>query len=407
MSRVPAVAWQLGTLLLIFGLAGCAVHALATYYDRLRDGDLAAAEEKLGDIPERRKNEVLIKMHYALLRQLEQRYVDSNGLLEDVKRQSEELAPLSLSESAAALAINDAVQSYSGSIFERVMVYCSKYMNYVALRQFNEARIEMRQAELMLREWRRELSAFPYLPFLVALAYEALGQEDNALVAYRRSLEAYGDQIPLVVKQSYIDLLYRAGRRRELAEQEERLGLNANPAPASLIVFGTSGLVSRREAFSVYHIHPETGQSFFVSLPTYGSRPYQPSPPSVQIDAAPVDFELLLDLEQEMRAALAEDMPILILRALTRALIKQQAQRAVDQQDNSLLSLGFLVARVATAVADTRSWDSLPGALYIARVPLAPGDYQTRTHATTRVYVSVPEQLTIRQGVNFALALAR
>ena len=320
------------------------------------------------------------------------------------------MAPLSLTGETAALAINDAVQSYSGSIFERVMIYIYKYVNYVALGQYNEARIEMRQAELQLREWRLEPKSYPYLPFLLALSYEGQGRTDDALVAYRRALLAYGDngKAPASLKQSYLNLLWRGGRTRELAEQEKLLGLAAqrDSDVASLVVIGTSGQVSRRETLRVYHFHPVALQDLLISIPVYADGPPASKPPFVRIGETGISFELLINLERKMRDALAADTPILILRALARALIQQQVQNVANRQQDSIFSALVFVGRIASgSVADTRSWDSLPAALYISRTSFSPGTHTS--FASTDAYTAPVTELNIKEGINFYPVLTR
>ena len=207
--------------------AGCAIHPIYQFQAQIQAGDLHGAEETLKDLYTRQKSAVLHNLYQASLQQLQGDFAASNSILEQTKPVADQLALLSISETAAASTIGESLQSYSGSQFERLMIYCHKFVNYMALGLYNEARIESSQAELKLREWRRSLTDFPFIPFLSALAYEGLGEADNALVSYRRAMEAYDGKAPQVVKQSYLNLLAKDNRRAELRDKEQLFSMKA------------------------------------------------------------------------------------------------------------------------------------------------------------------------------------
>jgi hypothetical protein len=122
--------------------------------------------------------------------------------------------------------------------------------------------------------------------------------------------------------------------------------------------------------------------------------PYYPdSYPTTGVSAVTIrddaGLEVHADLgepvEDILRKDLSDRMPSIVVRAITRALIKYAAKEAAEKaggkNDKGLGDiLGVIVnaAGVLTEAADTRSWETLPAKIYVADIPLPPGKHTLR-----------------------------
>ncbi len=395
----------------LIGMAFLLISGCATSYqfqDQVRAGDLSGAEKTLEDLYTSRKNAVLHNLYDATLQQLKGDFESSNRILEETKPLADQLALISISETTGASTVSESLQSFSGSQFERLMIYCLKFLNYMAQGDYNSARIETEQAELKLREWERSLTDFPFIPFLNALAYEAQGSLDNALVSYRRSLEAYEGHAPQLVKQSYLNLLARDRRVNELVNQENSLNMKAQYSPqkpASLLVFITDGMVSAREAAIINHRLDYRVDIYSIAVPSY-RRSYQPvAPPQLYWNQSSATSQILINTESEMRDALDKQMPGFIARGVARAITREQVRQVSDEDWSFLFQIAGTITELATA--DTRSWDVLPQAIFVARVELPPTEISFQTSVSGIAMTPLSHQADLEPGLNFFFIQAR
>ena len=390
-------------------LLGCASLGVEKYQDSITQGDLIKAEEIIGKNKEK-INIMLRDLHYATLKQLEQKYQDSNVYLEQAKKTADKRSSVSISETAAAISVNQRVSQFNVNDFERIMIYFHKSLNYLAAGDVNGARIEMRQAELLLQEIKVEAKRYPFVPLVIALIYEQLGDVENALVAYRRAVDAYGaGSAPQLLKKSYLNLLARNKRQRELATREKQLGATADAdvQQASLLIISTRGILTPLDSFTIYHLHPEHQINFLIALPYYPKYNGIAPPPSLNIGEYSPNFEPIINVEREMRKSLNRAMPGITAIALARAVVKEQIKQEADRQENSLFSFAAIIYNVASEVADTRSWDTLPQAFYMARLELPAAEYSlTSSHYPARIS-PVPSNINLKPGMNILFVQGR
>jgi hypothetical protein len=84
---------------------------------------------------------------------------------------------------------------------------------------------------------------------------------------------------------------------------------------------------------------------------------------------------LVEDLDAHAMRAFQEEQSTLFVRAIVRALVKYAAFSAADGKDEGLGAVVNLF-NVVTETADTRSWSTLPQAIWMARLDLPPGEYE-------------------------------
>ena len=109
-------------------------------------------------------------------------------------------------------------------------------------------------------------------------------------------------------------------------------------------------------------------------MPAYVKRPIALSGVNYQVDDQQGQLELVEIVDPLAIKALQREMPTIIARAAARQAIKYQATKQARQEDSAL---GLLVNLSGALLeqADTRSWTTLPQAIYMARISLEPGTY--------------------------------
>lgn len=217
-------------------LAGC-----ATYGDRqaaalaaMERGDYETAETELTANLADNNHELLFALELGMLHHLAGNYALSNEYLERADRMRDSLYSQTRSERVAAFLTSPSAGPYRGSNYEFAYVNYHKALNYLALAQetgdpqwLDAARVESRRLEIILSEFAategdylelatqddeeqsrlaRIIRAFQsrnldtdqlvyrddaWGRFLTGIAYENLGEWDNARVSYQQAAAAY------------------------------------------------------------------------------------------------------------------------------------------------------------------------------------------------------------------------
>lgn len=358
----------------------------------LGSGQADKALELLDDRRRVERNETLYLLDKAMLLRMQQQFEASKGAFEQAKEVIRKLDAISLREQAAALTVNDSMRSYLPRPFERVLIHCFQAMNFLELRQYDEARVEILQLDEYLKQ--QDDLQLPFARYLSGLVFEFNQEPDNAMVAYRKAYQAYGDDkrgIPRLLQQDLLrlsDYLGLADEHRRFAEEfalekwptQQQVGQQAR---AVAILF--NGLVPRKHSHEIVARSPADGQLHRISTPFYEQR--QTRVHRAAIGNGPVyrDSEIFADLGRQARAALADEMPGIIARTVARAAVKNRVvDNTTDQQP--LLGLALNLATFLSEQADTRAWYTLPQEILLARLELEPGlhDIELRLSGSAR-----------------------
>jgi hypothetical protein len=187
-------------------------------------------------------------------------------------------------------------------------------------------------------------------------------------------------QVPAVLKKDLLRTLSEEGLGDELRILKKEFNIKhfkARPATkgfGELIVVINSGLAPiRQENSIVANTSGEVVDTVKVSVPKY-------TPPKQRYSArlttdhnASVNLELVEDIDALARAALADDMPLIMTRAIARAVVKHKTQDRAEDKGGALAGFLATVVNISTEYADTRSWTTLPQTIQLARVKLPEG----------------------------------
>jgi len=385
----------LGTLFLLLG--GCASYSQTHYsiQQSLFNHNPARALEQLEKKSPSSRDQFLYHADKAMLLRMLGRYSESNAEIESAKKIVDEFSATSISEEGAAFIINDATRTYIGTPVEQVMLHVYAALNYLELRQLDSARVEILQVDTRLRSFREDdpdnpLSFDPFARYFSGIIFEDLSEWSDAMIAYRKSYEAYQAHhalyklgIPEQLKRSLILMADKVGltAEREKYEQEFNLKLadlnSISKHQSELIFTFHNGLAPIKREHSTQLFSPATGRFVRIALPSYHRRKNIVTKLRIKIQDQ-LQYTSTTELTEDIGSleikTLEEHMPAITARALARAVVKYNLADDVSDK-NPVAGLLVNLAGIATERADTRSWLTLPAEIQTARLPIPPGNH--------------------------------
>ena len=331
------------------------------------------------------KNRLLFLMEKGLLLHLEGEYARSNEAFEEADRLVEELFTRSLSAETLSFVTNDHLIAYSGADYEAVYLNYYKVLNFLNLGDLEGARIESRKIDQKLNYFadtfgnRDTFKESAYLRLLTGLIYEALGENNDAFIAYRKSLELYQGNYPKYGVRApdflWNRLLVSARRSglleeyRHYLEEAEALELAEEDERPLVAVIVASGLVPvKREVFALFPT--EQGFPVKLALPEFVDRQRPVRRLEVSVDGEGwVRPERVEDVEKVARASLEDRNGRILAKAIARATAKQVAARQIEKENGPLAGLAMQITALVTERADVRSWSMLPAEIHLALLP--------------------------------------
>ncbi len=337
------------------------------------------------------RDSLLFALDRGMLLQMKGDYRASNGAFEEAKGVVASVSALSLREQAQSLLVNDAFRSYEGEPYEQVLLHIGAMVNYLALGETGAARVEALQVDLRLRELadRHSTPLFQtdgFARYMTGVVYEAHGELDDALIAYRKAHEAYQAHqeyypfpIPEQLKRDLLRLTRELGRKEEYRRYRQLFDDVAEEVDGSetgeVIFLLHNGLAPMKREKSIMEMIPKSQQLVRVSLPYYlEEADHRAHRARVVVGEASAVSEPVEDVRAIAKATLAEHTPAIVARAVARAMAKHELSRKA-KKENAVAGMVTNLAGVLTEVADTRSWMSLPSEYQLARLRLPPGHY--------------------------------
>jgi hypothetical protein len=413
----------------VLGLALC-LSGCATFrsYDaelyRTLDQASAGNVDKAIDILESNNRspdkDLLYYLELGMLQRLADRYSESQKSWRSANErvqiweQTARLDPSKLLPGAASYLINDRLRPYEGHDYEKVMLLTYIALNHLALGDYQNARVAIRQAhelESVIAELRsketakveqdaekrgsrtsfKELNGYPVQTldnpevnalrnsyqsalshYLAGFVYEALGEPSLAAPGYRLANELQPNQ-PLL--------------EEALRGLDQRVSAPNDGLTDVLFVIGSGtapALQSRQ-----FRLPVMTNDRFIlipVSFPVMVATSTPTLPVQLKVnEGQSLAVAPITSIDLMARRGLQDDMPGILLRATIRstakAVTQYQMQQQAQNQNSAAMGLAALAVTIGSAVtesADERTWRTLPSEIAIARGRLPAG-----THTVT------------------------
>jgi hypothetical protein len=301
---------------------------------------------------------------------------------------------------------------YQAPPHEKLLVNTLDMINYLELHDLNGARVEARRLAVMEKYIADDLheqdSAVLGLgAFLAGLTFEKSGQPDEALRWYDTTLEFTGySSLRDPVRQLMAQSSYRSPNLKQLdtggplPKPTDQTGegeiifvvgygrvppKEAQRIPIGLALTYFSGALSPHDAGMANQIAAQ-GLVTWINFPTLGHERGGYAIPAASIDGNFVQLEEAVNVTRDVRAEWKKIEGKIIVSAITRLVSRYVAGRLANAAGGgglvgTLLSLGTQATLTALDTPDTRSWETLPARVAIARVRVPAGKHSIRVDA--------------------------
>ena len=381
--------------------------------DLMRGDAASALSEYVEASPDSTGRDMLLHlMEKGNLLRLSGRYEEAIALLLRADRLSDMLRGVDAGEELAALLTSDESRTYRGADYESVMINYCLAVCYAALGDAENALVECRRVGEKLRAFNlrygdsgsNRYADDAFIRYIMGVMFEADGNLDDALVAYRASYEVYGEDYArhyglFPSEQLGMDLLrvswlqgFESLHQEYTDEWPDLDWRSSGPSPerGELVVVVERGLIPHRVEASV-EAYSEN-RVYRLAVPAIPSKDRLPpryrrwSAVEVTAGAETVTAFLAEDLAGIARKNLEDQAGRAMLAAMARLAAKgalaeageELVEEMTGEEDGALSEgVGFVLSLfgAATERADLRSWLTLPAEIHVARIPLAPGSY--------------------------------
>ncbi len=295
---------------------------------------------------------------------------------------------------------------YQAPPYEKLMINTLNMLNYLETKDLNGARIEARRLSVMQKYYRDTLDRKdnPVLglgSMLAGFTYEKTGEVDEALRYYDEALafagfQTLGDAIRRLAPQGQ----YRSPRIKALLEENPPQPTDvetgevlfvvgygrvahkvSNRIPIGLALTYFSGALSPTDHAAANKIAAQ-GLVTWINFPSLAPGRGKYDIPSCKLDNQFVQLEEAVDVDRQVREEWKKVEGKIIVSAITRLIARfavgQGIQTAAGRDSifGLVASLGAQATLTALDTPDTRSWETLPARVAVARVRLPAGRHR-------------------------------
>lgn len=359
----------------VFFLAGCGVPHHKRLDLVLASGNYEAAAElieaekaKPKDYAYRENSELLYYFDRAAVAQMRGLYSASSEDLTKADDLIEKLYTKSVTKELSAFIQNDTNLDYSGEDFEQVMVNIMRALNYMYAGDMQGAAIEARKVNHKLNVFadaygdKAIYTDDAFARYISALAFEATGEFNDALIDYKKSVKAYAKYAAVYgtdFPQQPLSDLFRITGAMNYTDEIETLKAEYGAIPyISYKELKTKGevIVVVYDGLPAYKVDKN-------GWPSYVQRGKNVL--SVKITAADgsaADAFVSQDLSAMAVKNLETRIGLIFAKKMVSGAVKELAKQ-----------VPVLALFVTSDRADTRSWRTIPSRFYLGRMPVKPG----------------------------------
>ena len=391
-------------LLVALILVGCSgVTILSELNENLIHGDCASATGLIENSAKRygRNAELLYLLDAAMVNlqcgdlDAAQRYFQGAGDL------AERLWTESISRHALAMVTNDRALPYAGEDFERVMIHLMSAIGYLKADQPDEALVEARRLDSLLAvyndkyEKKNVYREDAFARYLSGILHEADGDWDTAFIDYRRAVKiyqtdytAYGTGLPKMLVADLVRAARVVDRLDDIKDLVPDEKMNREPsmnqADQGFVVFITFAGYAPQKVQDMLVVPTPYGP-VGIAFPRMNVLEPRCSHGRLTLYGEDRFFEADLALVEDINRIAVKNLDDhkgrIMAKAIARAAAKQVAINSLSHSTNdrdlrhAIEIILNLVNILAVEKADTRSWQTLPGRIYMTRLHAPTGEY--------------------------------
>ena len=363
-------------------------------WDKMASGNVDAALNDYKDKVKSAKDRLLFLMDEGILLRVAKRYEESNVQFLEAARIIDMAGYTDLGEEAATLLVNEKQKVYQGEDFEKTLIHAFLALNFIQLKNWDEALVEVRRVNeilfQMISEGKRPYTLNAFASYLGGLLYEKDAQINDALISYNDTLKIDSNlekSFPVIkldlmrtnllmgFQDNFKELELKFGK--ESAQEAREITKNKS---AQVVLIYESGKSPQKYSSREQHSRRAKGGSLVeMTFPVayYRSRPSLIKKVRLNADSESVVSSVLNDIDATAKKHLEDRMGRAIAKALAQAAVKAGIATGIGMATDSK-ELGLLagLALIAMSEADTRSWLLLPENLQVAKLYLKPGRHK-------------------------------
>jgi hypothetical protein len=332
------------------------------------------------------KDRLLVLMDKGMVLHAAGKWAESNAVLEEAERLSEQLDGVSVSEEAGALLTNERQRAYRGEDFEKLMISVLQALNYAALGQDESAMVEVRQVnerlEKMVADEKKPYQQLAIARYLGGVIREDQRDWDSAYIDYAKAYELEPELGALV--EPLLRLARQAGRDDAYAELAAKYPdvphAPLAPGEAQVVVVVEAGLSPEKQRAS--RDGGEGGN--LIEVPEYRDRGGAPTV-RVSLGDQAQRAVTVTSLADVARVHLNDRIGRILGKQLAGAVVKAGLSAGVGAitKSEEVAALTFVLLNASNA-PDLRSWLSLPAEFKVARFRVSAGSHTVRVEAGGR-----------------------
>ncbi len=372
-----------------------------------------AAKMLLPQVNKFGKDQLLFMMEAGYLLHLAGKYEDSNRVLLKAAKTAQ-IKPISISKEIGALLADQTVTNYRGEDFEKVLIHMYLGINYLMLKEYNDAAVEFKAVNNELQKIKTEKGEARYkqnlmAKYLTAIAHEQRADSDSsaedreyAEVEYKQILQLKPG-LPMArsglmqLQQGMSDntgelvVIFQAGRTPIKVSRGKLLD-DPGMGTAVSVALASQSLAAGVTAGSVL----TTVSLAQNPIPKFKIRSNMVKNLRVAILGQQITTEMLENIEytamknmednySRLKAKVAASIIVKAVVSAAAGIAAAEVTRELSDGNKGLSSLvGLLVgagtgtALFATMKPDLRCWHTLPANLQLGRMRLFPGKYTAR-----------------------------
>lgn len=361
-------------------LSACASYQAKTddFRRDLRQGRAADAARALE--PKAKKegdDQIVYLFEYATALQMAKQFKESNNAflraddLTDIKDYH------SLSRITGSLLLNEGMIQYKGEDYEKVLINAMAAINFLMLRDSENAMVMARRLNEKLYKYKFEAkrdyeqNAFAY--YLAGMLYEDDRDYDNAYIQYKKAYDL--NPSPTFFKEDLVrgsKLARRSDDFEKWKKEFPDVQLPDIKGTGEIVLIYQQGWGPKKMP------HPS-----FTKIPKLFKNVATTQTATLEVENGPkVNSEVIFSVEDTAIKELDDLYAELIAKRAAGIAVKAVVADQIRQKNQLLGDLAWIGMNVADQ-ADLRQWSSLPATFQIARIRLKPGRYKVRTVGLT------------------------
>lgn len=400
-----------GIIALIAFLAACAGPSLRykeDIFETLKKPDYSKTVKEIESNKSKqygRKNSLLYYLDLGFAYHNSNDYKESEKYFEKADLLYGELLTKSISRGLGTLLINDITTEYFAPPYEKVLLNVFRALNYAYQDNLENALVEVRKLSgflTVLRDSRENKQRIykddGFAQYLSALLYYDFGQLDDARISLEDSQRAYGWYskdygteisgfvLPLELDYDEGELVFI--HYNGIAPVKLSRSFQAAWNDAFLAVSNTrqSHPYEDIQQFENAVRAGILGRSITVAYPEFADVDFTVKSSDISVSGQTVSTFLAEDISRIAKSELKRKVAAQRLRMIARATIKYVLSRYITESvekkhgNTAGIFAGIITGAISagTEVADTRSWNTLPAQIRMARMRLKKGVYDVR-----------------------------